>query len=55
MDHEMKNESLGDLIKRDKKLGRIRGGAITGIGGRGAPLPGRGRGGVRQNFINARS
>ena len=54
MDYEMKDKSLDDLIKRDKKLGRIRGG-FTGIGGRGAPLPGRGRGGVRQNVNNARS
>jgi len=39
-------ESLDDLIKRDKKLGRVRKpNNFTGIGGRGAPLAGRGRGG----------
>jgi|688.fasta_scaffold122247_6 hypothetical protein len=44
MDTEMKNQSLDDLIKRDKKLGNVRGrGGFRGIGGR--PLPGRGRGG----------
>lgn len=33
-------ESLDDIIKRDKKLGRVRGSSL-----RGRPLPGRGRGG----------
>jgi hypothetical protein len=39
MDSEMK-ESLDDIIKREKKLGRV-----GGSGLRGRPLPGRGRGG----------
>lgn len=42
--------SMDDLIKRDKKLGRVRNGGAQ----RGAPLPGRGRGG-RNNVQNARA
>lgn len=37
----MKDKSLDDYIKRDKKLGRVR----SNGAGRGGPLPGRGRGG----------
>lgn len=42
------NKSLDELVRGDKRhqqqyRGRAR---ITGIGGRGAPLPGRGRGGM---------
>lgn len=44
--------NMDDLIKRDKKLGRVRqnGNPAT----RGGPLPGRGRGG-RGNAQNARA
>lgn len=44
-DVEMK-QSLEELVKRDKKLGRMRGGRPNG------PLPGRGRG--RGANMNAR-
>jgi hypothetical protein len=49
MDTDMKDKSLDDLIKRDKKLGRVRGMGA----GRGGPLPGRGRGG-RNNGVPPR-
>lgn len=53
----MKDKSLEDLVKRDKKLGRVsgrgrggsRGARITGIDGRNRPLAGRGRGGAHTN------
>jgi hypothetical protein len=49
MDIEMNGRSLDDMIKRDKKLGRVR----QNNAGRGRPLPGRGRGG-RQNTLGNR-
>lgn len=49
MDIEMNGRSLDDIIKRDKKLGRVR----PNNGGLGRPLPGRGRGG-RQNPVGNR-
>ena len=49
MDVPMKDASLDDMIKRDKKLGRARQAnqRVPLRGGR--PLPGKGRGGNQQN------
>ena len=51
-DVNMKQASLDDLIKQDKKLGRVRQPNIRG----GRPLPGRGRGGRGrpQNALDVR-
>jgi len=44
---------MDDLIKRDKKLGRVR--QNGNQPSRGGPLPGRGRGGRNNNVQNARA